>query len=374
MITKKFKKFLKKVDNSPPRVILASRRWGMKNSTLNLKKILTLICCCAVLFLCGVLLAGCCEEESVPPTPPPEEYSVRISYESEYGTLSFRNYNDKASGTYVLDRFPTITNVGDDVIFSHWVDEFGEIITTNATYNVNQDIKISLTAVFEEAEFVVMADWDNGNPLSAPSVVIKKASGTHHQSGLNLIDPEFVKIAKSDNQNYITREEFEDLDTACFTTSSSGKEYVTYADISLDTYELTYSVNVSGTYYTLNTYNLRGEIPNERRYYEVLSYTFETIYGDPIYTQSSGTLRMQSYDTAPNPFLTSEEFEALPSEGYFGFDYSKDYAAVYCVCDYVLLLDTSTGLYIYIGYGANGPVFDLTEEEAQEYIDLNYQI
>lgn len=345
----------------------------MKNSTLNLRKILILVCCCAILFLCGALLAGCCGEESGPPTTPTEEYTVRISYESDYGTLSFRNYNTTASGTYVLSQFPAITNVGDDVIFSHWVDEFGKVITANeTTYIVNQDIEINLTAVFEEAEFVVMANWQSGNPLSAPNVVIKNASSTHYQSGLNIINPEFVKIAKSDNQNYITREEFEDLDTACFTTSSSGKEFITYADISLDTYELTYSVNVSGSYYTLNTYNLRGEIPNERRYYEVLSYTFETIYGDPIYTQSTGTLRMQSYDTAPNPFLTNEEFEALPSEGYFGFDYSKDYAAVYCVCDYVLLLDTSTGLYTYIGYGANGPVFDLTTEEVEDYVDLNY--
>lgn len=78
-------------------------------------------------------------------------------------------------------------------------------------------------------------------------------------------------------------------------------------------------------------------------------------------------VKMQSYDTAPNKYLTKTEIQNLPDE-YFGFDYSKDYSAVYVACDYIAF-EYGNSEYAYIGKGVSKELFGLTYEQLDNYIN-----
>lgn len=345
--------------------------------SLKLKRIFLLVSLCMIICLSIPLLVACGEEEA-------DLATINIKYQTEHGTLSYYSnkitlgLDDEGKCDLYLDydiSLPTIKNEGDDVILSHWVDNFGNIIyPNNDRYYQNLDAQQELVfkAVFEEAEVLVKTSWEEGDALGIPKTTIKYSSGqiTNHENNVGA-KFEYEKVKKIDaNQNYLTKDDLKLYSDACFITSSNKEmDYITLDDITTETNIVTYTALINTNYYVVETYNIRDEIPKYKRYNEILPYVFEVFYNlDYIVMNSTFPLvKMQSYDTAPNKYLTKTEIQNLPDE-YFGFDYSKDYSAVYVACDYIAF-EYGNSEYAYIGKGVSKELFGLTYEQLDNYIN-----
>lgn len=326
----------------------------------------------ALFLICGLcipLFTACGE---------PESYNVQLNYSTDYGNLSFEEIVVPSGEYYTFcsSHTPIITNEGDERIFSHWIDDNGNVFEYDVTQiQVNSDIEINLKAVFDEAEVVYKACWEENDALHSNFLTKKYPSIA--VNSLSEINGDFVKIKKSENNNYITEKDFALLDNACFKTSSNGEtKFVTYDDVTTDTYQLNYSLKINNNYYIVKTYGIKNKMPKFNQTLSflknILGQFFDCKY---IEVYDEGVYKIQVYDNYESPYLTNEEIANLPGE-FAGFDYSKNYVGVYYCCDYVVFKGNSAfyedGDYGYIGAGVDKEALNITRDQASEYLAYNF--
>lgn len=279
-------------------------------------------------------LTGCKNED----INPPEDYksSVNITFNTQYGNLSFNNISLELSEGYAYltdQNIPQIINEGDDKIFDFWATEKGERFNFNS--KIVEDMVLHSVFTYD-IEFVWEENWDlydslySYNYLYEGTCHIKESGGGwipirgEHSKFYN---PTFKKIKKSEClTDYITKEEYEELPkSTCFITDCDIKKIVCESDLTTNTYQYYYFMFVKDGYY--GTSAVMDYLPKgvsliqfgQNRY---IMNVLEREYGSQIDHISGSNMETSAKNKL---YLTYEEFDLLTQDDFVDLLYSDNY-------------------------------------------------